>query len=52
MMEKILLWLQEHIKRWTKLATSVLIIGIISDLTRSHTDRVESTSQTTATNQP
>jgi putative transposase len=38
MMGKILLWLQEHIKGWTKPATSVLIIGTLSDLTLSHTD--------------
>jgi hypothetical protein len=28
------------IKRWTKPATPVLIIGILSDMTRSHTDLV------------
>ncbi len=39
-MGKILLWLQERIKRWMKPATSVLIIGILSDLTRSRTDLV------------
>jgi hypothetical protein len=39
-MGKILRWLQEHIKHWTKPATSVLIIGAVSDLTRSHTDLV------------
>ena len=39
-MGKILLWLQERIKHWTKPATSVLIIGALSDLTRSHTDLV------------
>ena len=39
-MEKILLWLQERTKRWTKPATTVLIIGILSDLPRSHTDLV------------
>jgi hypothetical protein len=39
-MGKILLWLQERIKRWTKPATSVLIIGVLSDLTRSRTDLV------------
>ena len=39
-MGKILLWLQERIKRWTKPATSVLIIGVLSDLPRSHTDLV------------
>ena len=39
-MGKILLWLQERIKRWIKPATSALIIGTIVDLTRSHTDLV------------
>ena len=39
-MGKILLWLQERIKHWTKPATSVLIIGTIVDLTRSRTDLV------------
>ena len=40
MIGKILLWLQEHIKLWMKPSTSVLIIGILSDLTRSRTDLV------------
>ena len=40
MIGKILLWLQERIKRWTKPATIVLIIGLLSDLPRSHTDLV------------
>ena len=39
-MDKILLWLQERVKRWIKPATSVLIIGTLSDLTRSRTDLV------------
>ena len=39
-MGKILHWLQERVKLWTKPATSVLIIGILSDLTRSRTDLV------------
>ena len=39
-MGKILLWLQERIKRWIKPATSVLIIGALSDLTRSRADLV------------
>ena len=39
-MGKILDWLQERVKHWTKPATSVLIIGLLSDLTRSHTDLV------------
>jgi len=32
---KILLWSQEHIKHWIKPVTSVLIMGILSDLARS-----------------
>ncbi|MCX6056619.1 MAG: hypothetical protein NTW69_00470 [Chloroflexi bacterium] len=39
-MGKILDWLQERVKLWTKPATSVLIIGALSDLTRSHADLV------------
>jgi hypothetical protein len=39
-MGKILLWLQERVKHWTKPAISVLIIGTILDLTRSRTDLV------------
>ena len=39
-MGKFLHWLQERIKHRIKPATSVLIIGILSDLTRSHTDLV------------
>jgi len=39
-MGKILDRLQECVKRWTKPATSVLIIGALSDLTRSRTDLV------------
>ena len=39
-MGKILRWLQERVKLWTKPATSVLIIGAVSDLTRSHADLV------------
>jgi len=39
-MGKILHWLQERIKLWTKPATPVLIISILSDLNRSHTDLV------------
>ena len=63
-MGKILHWLQERIKHWTKPATSVLIIGILSDLTRSRyrsgcrkcvvaptIDRAESTDQATSANQ-
>ncbi len=37
-MSKFLGWLQERIKHWTKPASSVQIIRILSDLTRSHTD--------------
>ena len=40
MVNQILLWLQERIKRWTKPATSILIIGILSDLARNKTDLV------------
>jgi len=40
MLSKILLWLQERLKLWTKPATSILNIGILSDLTRSRTDLV------------
>ena len=39
-MGKFLSWLQEHTKHWTKPATSTLISGILSDLTRSRTDLV------------
>jgi putative transposase len=39
-MGKFLDWLQDRIKLWTKPASSVLIIGILSDLTRSRTDLV------------
>ena len=39
-MGKFLDWLKERIKHWTKPASSVLIVGILSDLTRSHTDLV------------
>src|SRR5258706_1162365 len=37
-MGKILLWLQERVKRWTKPATPVLAVDLLSDLTRSRTD--------------
>lgn len=37
-MGKILLWLQERVKHWTKPVTSALIIGILVDLTRNRTD--------------
>ncbi len=39
-MGKTLDWLQERVKLWIKPATSVLIIGTLSDLTRSHADLV------------
>ena len=39
-MSKFLGWQQERIKHWTKPASLVLIIGILSDLTRSHIDLV------------
>jgi hypothetical protein len=39
-MSKILIWLQERLKHWIKPATSVLIIGLLSDLTRSRADLV------------
>ena len=39
-MGKILHWLQGRVKLWTKPATSVLIIGALSDLTRSRADLV------------
>jgi hypothetical protein len=39
-MGKILCWLQDCIKLWTRPATSALIIGMLSDLTRSRTDLV------------
>jgi putative transposase len=37
-MGKILLWLQERIKLWTKPTTPVFAVGLLSDLTRSRTD--------------
>lgn len=40
MVSKTLLWLQERIKLWTKPATSILIIGILSDLARNRTDLI------------
>ena len=39
-MSKFLGWLKERIKHWIKPASSVLIVGTLSDLTRSHTDLV------------
>jgi hypothetical protein len=38
MMGKFFDWLQERIKHWIKPATSVLLVGILSDLKRSRTD--------------
>jgi hypothetical protein len=40
MMDKLLVWLQERIKLWTKPVTSSLAVGILSDLTRSRADLV------------
>jgi hypothetical protein len=37
---KILHWLQERIKYWTKPTTMPLIPGLLSDLTRSHADLI------------
>lgn len=39
-MSKTLRWQQKRIKFWTKPAISVLIIGVLSNLTHSHTDLV------------
>ncbi len=39
-MGKILRWLHERIKLWSKPATSVLIISTLLDLTRNRTDLV------------
>jgi putative transposase len=39
-MGKLLHWLQECVKLWTKPATSALTVGILSDLTRSRADLV------------
>ena len=50
-MGKILLWLQERVKLWTKPATPVLIIDLISDLTRRRTDHSETASQATSVDQ-
>ena len=64
-MGKIILWLEERIKRWTKPATSVMIIGhpfrFDSQSSRSccrnrtvtsTTDRVEAINQAAAAKQP
>ena len=37
-MGKILLWLQGRVKLWTKPARPVLVVGLLSDRTRSRTD--------------
>jgi len=37
-MGKILLWLQERVKLWTKPATPILAVGLLSDLIRSRAD--------------
>ncbi len=39
-MGKILHWLQERIKLWTKPATLPLILGLLSDFTRSRADLI------------
>ena len=39
-MDKLLVWLQERIKLWTKPVTSSLAVGIHSDLARSRADLV------------
>jgi len=39
-MGKILDWLQERVKHWIKPAASVLLVGILSDLSRSHIELV------------
>jgi len=39
-MSKLLVWLQERIKLWTKPVTSSLTVGILSDLTHSRTDLI------------
>jgi len=39
-MDKLLVWLQERIKLWTKPVTSSIAVGILSDLTRSRADLV------------
>jgi hypothetical protein len=45
MIGNILHWLQERIKSWIKPAKSVLIIGTLSDFTRSRTDLVVENAQ-------
>jgi hypothetical protein len=38
MIGKMLSWLQERIKHWTKPATLPLILGLLSILTHNHAD--------------
>ena len=40
MIGKILLWVEKHIKLWSKPAIPVLISGLFTDLTRSRTDLI------------
>ncbi len=40
-MGKFLRWLQERIKHWTIPATTSLISGLLSDVTRNRTDLME-----------
>ena len=40
MINKILLWLQDCIKQWTKPATLTLTVGLLSDFTRSRMDLI------------
>lgn len=40
MIGKMLSWLQERIKRWTKPATLPLILGLLPDITRNRADQM------------
>ena len=40
MIGKILLWVENHIKLWSKPAIPVLISGLFTDLARSRTDLI------------
>ena len=40
MNDNILLWVEKHIKLWSKPTTPVLISGLFTDLARSRTDRI------------
>ncbi|MFZ1042697.1 MAG: hypothetical protein WCA79_04045 [Anaerolineales bacterium] len=40
MIDNLLLWLQQHIKHWTKPATAVLISGLLTNVTRSRSDLI------------